>query len=115
MIIKGMVRRSAAGIDIALKDEEGYHKLSQSPFTQIITLGYECLIRGEDKFVTGPYDITVNRATGSNGNTVASLMIPIAIGNIILTKYDKSPDGSIAALDRVSLALELISEDTDTL
>jgi hypothetical protein len=109
-----MVRRSAAGIDIALKDEEGYHKLSTSPLTQIITLGYESLIRDEDKFITGPYDITISRASGSNGNTIASLSIPIAIGNIVLTKYDKSPDGSVAALDRVSLALEITSEDTDT-
>lgn len=109
MKIRGSIRRGQSGIDVGFITDEVNKKwetLEDGPFKETIRLFYDLLLSQDSRRVIGGKIFSVQqRAMGSNN--VRSVMFPIGIGRVNMTRFDKLFNGKVAPPDRVSIDIEV--------
>lgn len=109
MRIRGNIRKSPGGIDVAFVHDEKWHTLSDSALRTNIEQIYNFLISDEDR-ATMFGRIYTKTQRENRGNPSTSVKFSGGMCDFLLTKYQKGRDGRPSPSDRASI--EMIFKST---
>lgn len=108
MQVTGSIRASSSGVDIAFKNETGFHKLKQGPLHSQIADLYNFIISNNNSIHINDRFFRADIRTSKKG-TRKSVTLPTAMGYLTVFRFTPT-DGTIPT-DRAGIEIGFDTEE----